>query len=102
MIINDNQEICEPLKIRRLDIDDKISNFNCGDEDLNDFILNESQLYRGELLAVSYVIEDNNGAVLAYFSLANDKISITEFENNTERIVFSWLSIAKDLHRFWA
>ena len=82
--MNDNEEICEPLKIRRLDIDDKISNFNCGDEDLNDFILNESQLYRGELLAVSYVIEDNNGAVLAYFSLANDKISITEFENNTE------------------
>ncbi len=60
-----------------LDIDDKISNFNCGDEDINDFILHESQLYRGELLAVSYVIEDNNGAVLAYFSLANDKISIT-------------------------
>lgn len=45
-------DICEPLKIRRLDINDRISNFNCGDEDLNDFILNESQLYRGEMLAV--------------------------------------------------
>ena len=57
--MNDNEEICEPLKIRRLDINDRISNFNCGDEDLNDFILNESQLYRGEMLAVTYVIEDN-------------------------------------------
>ena len=37
--MNDNEEICEPLKIRRLDINDRISNFNCGDEDLNDFIL---------------------------------------------------------------
>lgn len=82
--MNDNEEICEPLKIRRLDINDRISNFNCGDEDLNDFILNESQLYRGEMLAVTYVIEDNNGVILAYFSLANDKISLTEFENNTE------------------
>ena len=81
--MNDNEEICEPLKIRRLDIDDKISNFNCGDEDLNDFILNESQLYRGELLAVSYVIEDNNGAVLAYFSLANDRVSLSDFEDKT-------------------
>lgn len=32
--MNDNEDICEPLKIRRLDIDDRISNFNCGDEDL--------------------------------------------------------------------
>ena len=55
--MNDNEEICEPLKIRRLDINDRISNFNCGDEDLNDFILNESQLYRGEMLAVTYVEE---------------------------------------------
>ena len=42
--MNDNKDICEPLKIRRLDINDRISNFNCGDEDFNDFILNESQL----------------------------------------------------------
>ena len=93
--MNDNEEICEPLKIRRLDIDDKISNFNCGDEDLNDFILNESQLYRGELLAVSYVIEDNNGVVLAYFSLANDKISITEFENVTTQHPYRKLLVNK-------
>ena len=64
--MNDNKDICEPLKIRRLDINDRISNFNCGDEDLNDFIINESQLYRGEMLAVTYVIEDNNGVILAY------------------------------------
>ena len=26
--MNDNEEICEPLKIRRLDINYRISNFN--------------------------------------------------------------------------
>ena len=26
--MNDNEDICEPLKIRRLDINDRISNFN--------------------------------------------------------------------------
>ncbi len=36
--MNDNEEICEPLKIRRLDIDDKISNFNC-DSDLLSFYI---------------------------------------------------------------
>ena len=28
--MNDNEEICEPLKIRRLDIDDKISILTVG------------------------------------------------------------------------
>lgn len=28
--------------------------FNCGDADLNDFILNEGPLYREALLAVTY------------------------------------------------
>ena len=80
----EDYKICEPLKIRRLEDSDRISNFDCGDEDLNDFIINESFLYKSELLAVSYVIEDQCNKILAYFSLANDKISITEFENNTE------------------
>lgn len=47
-----------PFKIRKLDVNDKVTSFDCGDNDLNDFILNESYLYRNELLAVTYVIED--------------------------------------------
>lgn len=77
-------EVGIPFKIRKLDVNDKVASFDCGDNDLNDFILNESYLYRNELLAVTYVIEDKQGNVLAYFSLANDKISITEFEDKTE------------------
>lgn len=40
---------------------------------MNDFILNESFLYREALLAVSYVLENKvNQRSVAYFSLAND------------------------------
>lgn len=70
--------------IRRLEKRECIESFNCGDADLNDFILNESMLYREALLAVSYVAENNNGQTIGYFSLANDRISLTDFENNTE------------------
>ena len=70
--------------VRRLDEHERIESFDCGDADLNDFIMNESFIYRNELLAVSYVVEDAFGKVLAYFSLANDKISLSEFENKTE------------------
>lgn len=71
-------------RLRRLEVDERIESFDCGDADLNDFILNESFLYRNELLAVSYVMENESVNVVAYFSLANDKVSIAEFDNKTE------------------
>lgn len=46
------------LSIRKLQKNEKVNSFNCGDTDLNEFILNESVLYRKALLAVSYVVED--------------------------------------------
>lgn len=72
----------EPIKvqIRKLDKHEHVPSFDCGDEDLNEFILNDSPLYRKELLAVSYVMESSETKqVIAYFSLANDKITITDF-----------------------
>lgn len=53
---------------------------------MNDFILKESHLYRQALLAVSYVMENkrDNREVAAYFSLANDKVSLSDFESKTE------------------
>lgn len=72
--------------IRRLRRNESIESFDCGDADLNDFILKESSLYRKALLAVSYVVEDkqDNHLVSAYFSLANDKVSLNDFESKTE------------------
>lgn len=78
-------EFQERCQVRRLKIGDTISTFNCDDEDLNDFLINEAALYRYALLAVTYVVEDKKTKeVLAYFSLSNDKISIAYFESKTE------------------
>ena len=79
------EEIASLFQIRKLKKDEIVSSFDCGDEDLNDFILNESQLYRKARLAVSYVIERiDNKQVIGFFSLANDRVSISDFENKTE------------------
>ncbi len=79
------EEIAASFQIRKLKRDEKITSFNCGDEDLNDFILNESQLYRKARLAVSYVIERvNTNQVVGFLSLANDRVSISDFESKTE------------------
>ena len=48
----------ETYIVRRLKMKESVKSFDCGDTDLNDFILNESLLYRKALLAVSYVVED--------------------------------------------
>lgn len=47
------QEIESKYSIRKLQNGEDIHLFDCGDEDLNDFILNEARLYCKELLAVS-------------------------------------------------
>ncbi|WP_455633426.1 GNAT family N-acetyltransferase [Parabacteroides sp.] len=73
-------------EVRRLKKQETVKSFDCGDTDLNDFILNESQHYRKALLAVSYVAENklDNYRVSAYFSLANDKVSLNDFGSKTE------------------
>lgn len=75
-------------KIRKLEINEKVKSFDCGDADLNDFILNESGFYRQALLAVTYVFEaaddENHEHIAAYFSLANDRVSMSDFPTKTE------------------
>ena len=72
-------------EVRRLRKDETIKSFDCGDADLNDFIWNRAESYNKALLSVTYVFEHKaSGKVIGYFSLANDKISIDDFSNNTE------------------
>ena len=48
--------------VRKLVENEQVKSFNCGDADLNDFILNEAS---------------------AYFSLANDRISLADFHDKS-------------------
>lgn len=76
------EEFYESCQVRRLNIGDVITAFDCSDEDLNDFLINEANLYRNALLSVTYVVESKaTNEVLAYFSLSNDKISISGIYN---------------------
>ena len=81
----DYAEIKSRYEVRKLSADEQLKSFNCGDADLNDFLLNEATLYRKALLAVTYVFEEKNTKrVAAFFSLANDRVSLSDFENKTE------------------
>lgn len=78
-------ECFDDYQIRRLQQEEKIKSFDCGDADLNDFIINEAHHYRNALIAVTYVYEHRKtGEIIGYFSLANDRVSITDFKDRTD------------------
>ena len=54
-----------------------LTKFDCGDEDLNDFLRSDSISCVQLQIAKTFILEDD-GCVLAYFSLLNDKISRNE------------------------
>ncbi|MBQ8888571.1 MAG: GNAT family N-acetyltransferase [Bacteroidaceae bacterium] len=71
--------------IRKLQLGETIKSFDCGDADLNDFIITEAPLYRKALLAVTYVMRHKEtDQIIGYFSLANDRVSVTDFKDKTE------------------
>ena len=76
----------EKYDIQKFENDIPTDAFDCGDDDLNDFIKNEVLFYKQQLIAVPYVVveKDKNDKILAYFTLANDKIAVTDFESNTQ------------------
>lgn len=74
------------FKFIRLKSSDAVKNFDCGDKDLNDFILNRAAAFQKYLLAVNYacVNADDASKVYAYCSLANDKVATSDFKDKTE------------------
>lgn len=73
-------------KVRALRTNECVKNFHCGDEELDDFILHESQAYSEAMIATTYLVVDRHqeDKVVAYFSLANDKLSVNDFSSNSE------------------
>ncbi|WP_173340944.1 GNAT family N-acetyltransferase [uncultured Fibrobacter sp.] len=69
----------------RLNPSNIVKKFSCGDDDLDDFILRRASAFQKHLLSVSYAyVDDVSGRILAYCSLANDKVAITDFKDKAE------------------
>jgi hypothetical protein len=75
------------FKFERLSTSLNLQGFDCGDVDLNDFLVSDALKYQNELLAVTYLLIDNKGKLSAFFSLSNDALKDLEFEkwNNISR-----------------
>lgn len=67
----------------RLTDEHEIKPFDCGDDDLNEYLAVDAKLYLNQLLAVTYLVE-NNTDTIAFFSVSNDKIAYQDFPTNSQ------------------
>lgn len=61
----------------------EIKNFDCGNNDLNDFILNDALPHQDQLLTITYLYKYQNKTV-AFFSVSNDTVSELMFEDKNK------------------
>lgn len=73
--------------IKKVNSDYDIKPFDCGDADLNGFLLNDAKSYAEKKIAYTFVLEDDEGNIIAYYSLLNDKIAKVESSNAAWRKV---------------
>lgn len=65
------------LTLTKIDAQSIIKPFDCGDIDLNEFLVSKAVHYKKELLAVTYLLENENRTI-AFFSVFNDRVRISE------------------------
>lgn len=68
------------MNLIKLTSDYELKPFDCGDTQLNGFLMNDAKNFYEKKLAHTYLLEDND-LTMAYFSLLNDKISRHDFTN---------------------
>ncbi|GHT70320.1 N-acetyltransferase [Bacteroidia bacterium] len=81
-------EIVEKIKIVRLEEDTPISSFDCGDIDLNDFLLNDAKNYLKVMLAITYLVKIDD-EIVAYFCLSYDGLNRTAILTEEEKALWN-------------
>ena len=51
------------IVVKRINLEHVFKPFDCGNQDLNDFLLNDSNMYLENLLSVTYVFETDEDTV---------------------------------------
>ena len=93
-LIND----CERMEILHSDL---ITNFDCGDQDLNDFFNRDALLYQNERLGKTfYFRHKQTQKVVCAFSLSADSVKTFLLNNNRRKKVKELLPYEKSLQSY--
>lgn len=69
------------MRLVRLTPDTELVGFDCDDEDLNSFLVEDAKSFLDKRIATSYLLVDSDN-IVAYFCLLNDKISRQDVTNS--------------------
>ncbi|MDE5959082.1 MAG: GNAT family N-acetyltransferase [Muribaculaceae bacterium] len=69
------------MKLVKLTPETELIGFDCGDDDLNSFLVEDAKGFLDKRIATSYILEDGDN-IVAYFCLLNDKISRQDVTNS--------------------
>lgn len=72
------------MRLVELSADYEMKPFDCGDADLNGFLVNDAKAYSEKRIAKSFLLL-NNDEIAAFFCLFNDKVSRMESSNSAWR-----------------
>ena len=78
-----NNTIIDVLSIIKLKRDTHIQSFDCGDPDLNSFLIDDAKDYYDQLMGVSYLVEYKAKELAAYYCLFTDKI-VFDFSDKSD------------------
>lgn len=74
------------MDLIRLTAEYELKPFDCGDTDLNGFLMNDAKRFAETKIANTFLLEED-GRIIAYFCLLNDKVSKQDMTNGTWRKV---------------
>ena len=66
------------MELVSLTPDYPLTDFDCGDEDLNKFLLDDAKPSQELRIANTFILEADDGRIAAYFCLLSDKVSKDE------------------------
>ncbi|SIS64706.1 Acetyltransferase (GNAT) domain-containing protein [Chryseobacterium piscicola] len=61
--------------------DDDLSDFDCDDEEMNEFFKEDSKKFQSEKITNTYLFKEGN-RIVAFFSISNDCLNDLGYENN--------------------
>ncbi len=77
---------CGEIEIVELSPEYDLKHFDCEDTDLNEFLKEDAQKYKNQLIAKTYLALYNQ-EVIAFFSIMNDSIKLDPLETeNTQKL----------------
>ena len=83
--------------IVRLTKDHNVLAFDCGNKDINDFLMEDAYDYQEGLLAVTYLaLNKSHDDVLSYFCLLNDKLAYFPGDDKKAWNKFTDLDVDED------